>query len=139
MHSFATQQLRIAALVVVLGWTPACAVPPRTDGSSPPVPVATPKPGVDELDPEAAAVLQLLSSMHTADEMRDFLAEGFTEAELNRVGFDEVSLAQCIEDVVQAVTTKASANAALLGCLALRRECIVRRRAGKAPCLPVVR
>lgn len=97
----------------------------------------------------ASAVAERLTSLPTADAMRAFLRGGFEARELERVGFDQVTLAACIDDVVAAAlaaradgateanrqrlteTVQAYADAS--------REAAVRRAAGAASCLPTTR
>jgi len=95
------------------------------------------------------ALLSSLTDLKTADEIRSQLAAGLEEKELNHVGFDQVTIAQCMDDVTSAVLDtrerprdplvleRLSDSVALY--LAARREAAVRRVAGAASCLPPMR
>lgn len=90
-----------------------------------------------------------LAACATAEEMRAHLVAGLTRQELQFVGFDQVTIAECVDHVVAAtlearrqpndaqVRSRLSEWNALY--LAARREAEVRRTAGAATCLPPVR
>lgn len=90
-----------------------------------------------------------LAGLRTADEMRACLGDGLGESELNHVGFDQVTIAACIDDVVLAAMedraragspeTRTRLTKALELYFAAMREARVRRSAGAASCLPLVR
>jgi len=90
-----------------------------------------------------------LPAFATAEQMRAHLVAGLTRQELLFVGFDQVTIAECVDHVVAAtleaqrkpddaqVRSRLSEWNALY--LAARREAEVRRTAGAATCLPPVR
>ena len=90
-----------------------------------------------------------LPAFATAEQMRAHLVAGLTRQELQFVGFDQVTIAECVDHVVAAtlearrqpddaqVRSRLSEWNALY--LAARREAEVRRTAGAATCLPPVR
>lgn len=90
-----------------------------------------------------------LPAFATAEEMRAHFEAGFTRQELQFVGFDKVTIAECVEHIVAAsfearrqpndpkVRSQLSEWNALY--LAARREAEVRRTAGAATCLAPVR
>jgi hypothetical protein len=92
---------------------------------------------------------QSLSDCKTAEELRANLAAGLSRQELARIGFDEVSLAQCIELLIPAILAYRArpedpAARERLGdtagqFLVAQREAMVRRTAGAASCLPTMR
>lgn len=94
-------------------------------------------------------VIEALAGLRTEAEMRACLRDGRTDAELGYVGFDQVSVAECIEQVVAAVRedrarpgsqeTYRRLTRAVDLCVAATREAAIRRSAGAAPCLPPVR
>lgn len=94
-------------------------------------------------------MIDTLAALRTADEMRAPLGDGLTANELHHLGFDQVTIAECIDRVVAAALhDRASAGSdearkRLLDCLdlyfAATREAAVRRSAGAASCLPDVR
>ena len=91
----------------------------------------------------------MLAKWRTADEMRAGLMTGLTASELDHVGFDQVTIADCIERVVQAalhdrsnagsqeVRKRLTLSMDLY--FAAMREAAVRRFAGAASCMPHVR
>lgn len=90
-----------------------------------------------------------LADLATAPAMRLRLAAGLTDRELNHVGFDEVTIAQCIDRIVAAELARRGRpeDQLVLGQLddavglyhAAKREAYVRRGAGAANCIPVMR
>lgn len=90
-----------------------------------------------------------LAAFATAEDMRAHLEAGLTLQELQFVGFDKVTIADCVDHIVAAsfearrqpddpkVRSRLSEWNALY--LAARREAEVRRTAGAATCLPPVR
>lgn len=84
----------------------------------------------------------------TADEMRVHLTAGLAKNELNHVGFDQVTIAECVDRVVAAGLDHRArgdrpSRDRLLNAidlyLAAKREALVRRHAGAASCLPGTR
>lgn len=94
-------------------------------------------------------LIDTLASLRMADEMRACLRDGLEESELHHVGFDQVTIAQCIEDVVMAAMHDRSGaggpqarirlTESLQVYFAAMREAAVRRSAGAASCLPWLR
>jgi hypothetical protein len=93
-----------------------------------------------------ALLVRWLERLSTPDEVRDYLQTGLETHELTHVGFDQVTIAQCMDDVVSAledhrqhhgdaVAAKTLTDAAA-AYLAARAEAAVRRVAGAATCLP---
>ncbi|HEX5054003.1 MAG TPA: hypothetical protein VFZ65_19650 [Planctomycetota bacterium] len=93
--------------------------------------------------------MDTLADLRTGEQMRAYLGAGLAERELDHVGFDQVSLAQCIEQVVAAAlddrarpgdepTRRRLVDAVELY-LDVMQETTVRRTAGAASCLPPVR
>jgi hypothetical protein len=94
-------------------------------------------------------MIEQLIGLTTASAMRAWLQSGLTERELNRVGFDEVTIAQCIDRIAAAELARRAqpADQLVLDRLddavdlyyAAVREAYVRRDAGAASCIPVMR
>jgi len=94
-------------------------------------------------------MIDTLASLRTADEMRACLRDGLKEGEINYVGFDQVTIAECIDQVVSAaLDDRARAGSQVARrrltesldlYFAVMREAAVRRSAGAASCLPHVR
>jgi hypothetical protein len=125
-----------------------CAGTPVQGNGGTPVQSAQPSPATAPAD----AVRRLLGSLadcKTADEIRTQLAAGLEERELQHVGFDQVTIAQCIDSVAQAVLDLRDRPGDQLVFRQLAdsvdlyhsawREAMVRRRAGAASCLPTIR
>lgn len=93
----------------------------------------------------AQMLITILTDCATAAEMRRELVVGFDERELRRVGFDDVSLLECIDRIIEATVWLREqpadrARQAQLGDAGIlffsaRQEAIVRRRAGAASCI----
>ena len=91
----------------------------------------------------------MLADLRNEEEIRAFLQDGLTQAELVRVGFDQVTIRECIDSVVQATLDGRSGAKdpavskrlieSLELYLAAKREAAIRRSAGAASCLPHVR
>ncbi|HEX6811318.1 MAG TPA: hypothetical protein VF384_06825 [Planctomycetota bacterium] len=97
----------------------------------------------------AARLLEVLGGCQTEAERRVFLERDFGRRELRFVGFDQVSIAESIDRILAAfrddqqrpgdpaVRARMADSADLY--LTVRRESRIRRYAGTAPCLPVIR
>ena len=81
----------------------------------------------------------------TADEMRVYLTAGLAKNELDHVGFDQVTIAECVDRVVAAALdhrargdqpTRTKLLNAIDLYFAAKQEAFVRRTAGAASCIP---
>ena len=98
---------------------------------------------------QESMMVNVLADLRNEEEIRAFLQDGLTQAELGRVGFDQVTIRECIDSVVQATLDgRSGANDPAVSqrlieslelYLAAKREAAVRRSAGAASCLPHVR
>lgn len=98
---------------------------------------------------QESMMIDVLASLRTQDEIRACLRDGLTHSELSRVGFDQVTIGECIDRVVLATLDDRSgagdpaARRRLTDSLELyfaaTREAAVRRSAGAASCLPQMR
>jgi hypothetical protein len=94
-------------------------------------------------------MIDVLAGLRTEDEIRACLQDGLTQSELSRLGFDQVTIGECIDRVVRATLDGRSgagdpaARKRLTDSLELyfaaTREAKVRRSAGAASCLPQMR
>ncbi len=94
-------------------------------------------------------LINVLADLRTEDEIRACLQDGLTQTELRRVGFDQVTIGECIDRVVRATldcrwgASDPAAHQRLADSLeryfAATREAAVRRSAGAASCLPRMR
>lgn len=126
-------------LVACVGGDHRPAVPPAR------VPAAVRAPATAE----ELALIATLAGLGSDAKVRALLECDFSARELNRVGFDDLSLEGCIDAVVAAVRDDRSGAggtdartrlvAALRLCQSLSSETVVRRRAGMAPCMPFSR
>jgi len=132
----------VAVLAVLLAWPASCSAP------TPAVPPVR-ESAQSIVDLQTSWMLETLARLHTQDEMRVCLGDGLPESELRHVGFDQVTLAECIDQVVQAALvdrasegapqTRRALTDSLQGYFAAMHEARVRRSAGAAPCLPYMR
>jgi hypothetical protein len=98
---------------------------------------------------QASMMIDVLAGLRTEDEIRACLQDGLTQSELSRLGFDQVTIGECIDRVVRATLDGRSgagdpaARKRLTDSLELyfaaTREAKVRRSAGAASCLPQMR
>ena len=98
---------------------------------------------------QESMMIDVLTSLRTEDEIRVCLRDGLTHSELSRVGFDQVTIGECIDRVVRATLDDRSgagdpaARRRLIDSLdlyfAATREAAVGRSAGAASCLPQMR
>jgi len=97
---------------------------------------------------ETSSLLGVLDTM-SMDAARTCLQDRLSKEDLHHVGFDQVTLAQCIDQLLGALETQrqqpdapgatSEVRDAADAYLAARREAIVRRTAGAASCLPPMR
>ena len=124
-------------------WLASCAS--ATPASSP---AAAPESPTAKFSPKSQWIATL-ATLGTADDMREYLRTGLRENELRRVGFDQVTIAECIERVVASALEDRSSRGALPARRRLTEslatyfdavhEAMVRRSAGAASCLPHMR
>jgi hypothetical protein len=98
---------------------------------------------------QASFMIETLATLRTPEEMGAFLKDGLQESEISRVGFDQVTIAECVDRVVSSALEDRSSRGApqarkqltesLEAYFAAVREAMVRRSAGAAPCLPYMR
>ena len=94
-------------------------------------------------------LLRDLKELPTAEKQRARLEGDVGWHDLERVGFDDVSIAQCIDNIVAALAEmrrqpadkhdEAKLSEWLDLYLGAKREALVRRHAGAANCLPYIR
>ena len=130
----------LAVMPVLLGWLTSCAA-----SSSDAAPVAPRQPAQFQM----LWTIDELARIQTGDEMRVHLREGLEPNDINYVGFDQITVAQCIDRVVAAAMDDRSnpgsqqARARLVESLEIyfdaKREAVIRRMAGAAPCQPYLR
>jgi hypothetical protein len=143
----------LAFAPLLLSWLTACVAPSREN--APDAPLQESK----MIDSRAwlrlhglmtqGALIDTLARFQTADEMRAYLRAGLTKNEINYVGFDQVTVAECIDRVVAAAMDdrskpgsqeiRARLDESLEIYFAAIDEAAVRRTAGAAPCLPFIR
>jgi hypothetical protein len=135
-----------ALLVALAACTGAASQPAAAAPRQRPV---APLPRTDSAMSQATLLLQELVGCKDAAEMRVCLEAGLPPRELLHVGFDQVSLAQCVDRVIAAfegsrqrpgeARVRERVADAVDAYLAARHEAAVRQSAGKATCLPWVR
>ncbi len=121
-----------------LVWIAAACASPPTVRPQPPREPALPSPERDFL-------IKALAPAEDRGSLRMLLRADFDRSELDRVGFDGISLTACIDDVVAAVLAARAAPEdpaagaqlarAVDDYLVVRRDLLVRRRAGAASCI----
>ena len=133
----------IAVMPALLGWLTSCAasrgedargVPPQQSG---------------RMLYQVLPMIADLARLPTRDEMRSHLEEGLEANEVNYRGFDQVTVAECIDRVVAAAMDDRAnpdsqmARARLVESLDVyfdaKREARIHRWAGAAPCQPFLR
>lgn len=143
--------LRDAALLRLCLFA-ACAADPPSACEAPPQRMADDSPTTRSVSPlprASDALFDALARCPTADEMRAQLEAGLTRQELHIRGFDDATIAECIDNLIAAaldsrkqpdrprVRARLDESADLF--VAVQREAMVRRYAGAASCLPPVR
>lgn len=99
--------------------------------------------------PFAWSRLGLPDDLRSADDVRAHLRRGLREDELERIGFDELSIAECIEQIVAALEQERLARGDPGVCARLRewetlyiavvKDASLRRCIGAASCIPIGR